>query len=70
MVLIHNEHLCFDIPGVFIFELKDPPTEGGRWHFQLDDQLSIEFISGRSGNIASLRFYEPGYIHRMTKISN
>ncbi|MHC4228700.1 MAG: serine hydrolase domain-containing protein [Planctomycetota bacterium] len=68
-VLIHNEHLGFDIPSLFILELKDPSTEGGRWHFQLDDQLSIEFIRGRAGSVAGLRFYEPGYIHRMTKVS-
>jgi CubicO group peptidase (beta-lactamase class C family) len=69
-VLIYNEHLGFDIPGLFIFELEDPSTAEGRWHFQLDDQLSIEFTRGRSGKIVALRFYEPGYIHRMTKISN
>lgn len=69
-VLIHNEHVGFDIPGLFIFELEDPARKGGRWYFQLDDQLSIEFISGRSGNIAALRFYEPGYTHRMTRTSN
>jgi CubicO group peptidase (beta-lactamase class C family) len=68
-VLIHNEHLGFDIPGLFIFELKDPLAEGVRWHFQLDDQLSIQFIRDRSGSIAELRFYEPGYTHRMTKVS-
>ncbi|MHC4165475.1 MAG: hypothetical protein ACYSWQ_00805, partial [Planctomycetota bacterium] len=68
-VLIHNEHLGFDIPGLFIFELEDPLADGERWHFQLDDQLSIQFIRGRSGNIAGLRFYEPGYTHRMTKVS-
>ncbi|MHC4116530.1 MAG: serine hydrolase domain-containing protein [Planctomycetota bacterium] len=68
-VLIHNEHLGFDIPGLFIFELTDPGTEGGRWHFQLDGQLSIQFIRGRSGSIAGLRFYEPGYTHTMTKVS-
>lgn len=69
-VLIHNEHLGFDIPGLFIFQLDDPSTEGGRWHFQLDAQLSIEFTRGRSGNIAGLKFYEPGYTHRMKKTSN
>ncbi|MHC4351828.1 MAG: serine hydrolase domain-containing protein [Planctomycetota bacterium] len=68
-VLIHNEHLGFDIPGLFIFELEDPPAEGGRWRFQLDGQLSIQFIRDRSGEIAGLRFYEPGYTHRMTKVS-
>jgi CubicO group peptidase (beta-lactamase class C family) len=68
-VLIHNEHLGFDIPGLFIFELNDPGTEGARWYFQLDGQLSIEFIRGRGGNVAALRFYEPGYTHRMTKVS-
>jgi len=68
-VLIHNEHLGFDIPGLFIFELKDPVEERGRWYFQLDDQLSIQFIRDRSGDIAELRFYEPGYTHRMTKVS-
>ena len=41
-VLIHNEQLGFDIPGLFIFELQDPSTEGGRWHFQLDGRLSID----------------------------
>jgi len=68
-VLIHNEHLGFDIPGLFIFELEDPPAEGERWQFQLDDQLSIEFIRGRSNIISGLRFYEPGYTHKMAKIS-
>lgn len=68
-VLIHNEHLGFDIPSLFILELKDPLTERGRWYFQLDDQLSIQFIRDRSGNIVGLRFYEPGYTHRMTKVS-
>jgi CubicO group peptidase (beta-lactamase class C family) len=68
-VLIHNERLGFDIPGLFIFELTDPPAEEGRWNFQLDDQLSIEFIRGRAGIVAGLRFYEPGYTHRMTKVS-
>ena len=67
-VLIYNEHLGFDIPSLFIFELKDPETETGRWHFQLDSQLSIEFIRGRSG-IVGLKFYEPGYTHTMTKVS-
>jgi CubicO group peptidase (beta-lactamase class C family) len=69
-VLIHNGHLGFDIPGLFIFELEDPPAEGERWHFQLDDQLSIEFIRGRSNITSGLKFYEPGYTHRMTKVSN
>ena len=68
-VLIHNEHLGFDIPGICIFELEDPPAEGQRWQFELDDQLSVEFIRGRGGNIAALRFYEPGYTHMMTKVS-
>ena len=68
-VLIHNEHLGFDIPGLFIFELIDPPAGSDRWYFRLDDQLSVQFIRDRSGNIAELRFYEPGYTHRMTKIS-
>jgi CubicO group peptidase (beta-lactamase class C family) len=68
-VLIHNEHLGFDIPSLLIFELEDPHTEGGRWYFQLDDQLSIQFIRDRSGNIVGLRFYEPGYTHSMTKVS-
>jgi hypothetical protein len=68
-ILIHNEHLGFDIPSLFILELKDPLTERGRWYFQLDDQLSIQFIRDRSGNIVGLRFYEPGYTHRMTKVS-
>ena len=68
-ILIHNEHLGFDIPSLFILELKDPSTERGRWYFQLDDQLSIEFIRDRSDNIVGLRFYEPGYTHRMTKVS-
>jgi hypothetical protein len=68
-VLIHNEHLGFDIPGICIFELEDPLTEGGRWYFQHDEQLSVEFIRGRAGNIAALRFYEPGYTHIMTKVS-
>jgi hypothetical protein len=68
-VLIHNEHLGFDIPGLLIFELEDSPAKGGRWHFQLDGQLYIEFIRDRSDNISGLRFYEPGYTHRMTKVS-
>jgi len=68
-VLIHNEQLAFDIPGVFIFELNDPPTPSGRWIFQYDEQLSIEFIHGRSAAVAGLRFYEPGYTHKMTKVS-
>jgi CubicO group peptidase (beta-lactamase class C family) len=68
-VLIHNDRLGFDIPGFIIFELEDPPTKGGKWYFQLDSQLSIEFIRDRSDNISGLRFYEPGYTHRMTKVS-
>ena len=68
-VLIHNEHLGFDIPSLFIFELEDPLTEDGRWYFKLDGQLSIEFIIDRSDNISGLRFYEPGYTHKMTKAS-
>ena len=68
-VLIHNEHLGFDISGLFIFELEDPPREGGRWYFQYDSQLYIEFIRDRSGNITGLKFYEPGYTSRMTKVS-
>ncbi len=68
-VLIHNEHLGFDIPSLFILELKDPLTERGRWYFQLDGQLSIQFIRDRSDNIVGLRFYEPGYTHTMTKVS-
>jgi hypothetical protein len=68
-VLIHNEYLGFDIPGFFIFELIDPPVGSDRWYFRLDDQLSIQFIRDRFGNIAELRFYEPGYIHRMIKIA-
>jgi CubicO group peptidase (beta-lactamase class C family) len=68
-ILIYNEHLGFDIPSLFIFELMDPPTKGGRWYFQLDSQLSIEFIRERSGNITGLKFYEPGYTHTMTKVS-
>jgi hypothetical protein len=67
-VLIHNEHLGFDIPGYFIFELIDPLVESDRSYFKFNDQLSIQFIRGRSGNITGLRFYEPGYTHRMTKI--
>ena len=69
-VLIHNEHLGFDIPDLFILELNDPDTESERWYFQLDDRLSIQFIRGRSGKIAGLLFDEPGYTHRMTKASN
>jgi len=68
-VVIHNDHLGFDIPGLIIFELEDPSTEGGRWYFKIDSQLSIEFIRDRSDNISGLRFYEPGYTHRMTKVS-
>jgi CubicO group peptidase (beta-lactamase class C family) len=69
-VRIHNDRLGFDIPSLIIFELEDPLIESGRWYFQLDDQLSIEFIRGRAGNIAALRFYEPGYTHMMTKVSH
>jgi hypothetical protein len=68
-ILIHNEHLGFDIPSLFIFELEDPLMENGRWDFKLDGQLSIEFIRDRSSNITGLKFYEPGYTHRMTKVS-
>jgi len=68
-VLIHNEHLGFDIPGLLIFELQDPLTEGGRWHFQYDDRLYVEFLRDRSDKIGGLRFYEPGYTHSMTKVS-
>ena len=68
-VVIHNERLGFDISSLFIFELEDPSTVGGRWYFQLDENLSIEFIRGRSGSVAGLRFYEPGYTHTMTKVS-
>ena len=68
-VLIHNEQLGFDIPSLFIFELEDPPTESRRWYFRLDNQLSIEFIRGRGGNVSALRFHEPGYTHTMTKVS-
>ncbi|MCP4608539.1 MAG: beta-lactamase family protein [Planctomycetes bacterium] len=68
-ILIYNDHLGFDISSLFIFELEDPPTEGGRWYFQYDSQLYIEFIRDRSDNISGLRFYEPGYTHRMTKVS-
>ncbi|MHC4707173.1 MAG: serine hydrolase domain-containing protein [Planctomycetota bacterium] len=68
-VLIHNERLGFDIPGLFICELKDPLADEERWHFQLGDGVSIQFIRDRSGEIAGLRFYEPGYTHRMTKVS-
>jgi CubicO group peptidase (beta-lactamase class C family) len=68
-VLIYNEHLGFDIPGLLIFELEDPPAQSDRWYFRYDSQLSIQFIRDRSGHIAELRFYEPGYTHRMTKIS-
>jgi len=68
-VLIHNEHLGFDIPSLLIFELEDPPTKGGRWYFKFDSQLFIEFIRDRSDNISGLKFYEPGYTHRMTKVS-
>ncbi len=69
-VLIHNEHLGFDVPRLFICELQDPEAESGRWHFQLDDRLSLQFLRGRSGKIAGLMFYEPGYTHTMTKVSN
>ena len=68
-VLIHNEHLGFDLPGLFIFELEDPAAESGRWYFRLDGRFSIQFVRDRFGNIAGLRFYEPGYTHTMTKIS-
>ena len=68
-VLIHNEHLGFDIPSLIIYELIDPPAGSDRWYFRLDDQLSIQFIRDRFGNMAELRLYEPGYTHRMTKIS-
>ena len=69
-VLIHNEHLGFDIPGLLIFELEDPPAQSDRWYFRYDSQLFIQFIRDRFGNIAELRFYEPGYTHRMVKISS
>jgi hypothetical protein len=69
-VLIHNEHLGFDIPGLVIFELKDPGAESGRWYFQLDDRLSIQFIRGRSNIITGLLFDEPGDTHKMTKAAN
>ena len=68
-VLIHNEHLGFDIPGLIIFELIDPPAGSDRWYFQFDNQVYIQFIRDRSGSIQGLRFYEPGYTHSMTKIS-
>ncbi len=67
-VLIHNEHLGFDIPGVIIFELKDALTEKGRWYFRTNAQLSIQFFHGRAGGIGGLRFYEPGYVHTMSKV--
>ncbi len=69
-VRLHNEHLGFDIPGLFICELKDPDAAGDRWYFQLDDRLFIQFIRGRSGKIAGLTFHEPGYAHTMTKVAN
>jgi len=68
IVLIHNEHLALDIPGLFICELTDPPLEGGRWYLRLDDRLSVQFLRGRSGDIVGLMFYEPGYVHTMTKV--
>jgi CubicO group peptidase (beta-lactamase class C family) len=69
-VLIYNEHLGFDIPGLFICELRDPGADSDRWYFQLDDRVSIQFIRGRSGKIAGLTFYEPGYTHTMTKVAD
>ncbi|MEJ2704536.1 MAG: hypothetical protein P8Z79_19050, partial [Sedimentisphaerales bacterium] len=68
-VRIYNEHLGFDMPGLIIFELMDPPEGSDRWYIRFDERLSIQFIRDRSGTIVELRFYEPGYTHRMIKIS-
>lgn len=66
-VVIHNDRLGLDIPGQFIFQLKDA-LPGRRWYSELSNELSIAFDQDSTDTVTGLRFYEPGQLFRLPRI--
>ncbi len=58
-VQIHEGRLGLDVPGQFIFGLKDP-NRIGRWYFDIGDQFSVRFIEDDEGQVVRMQFFEPG----------
>jgi len=65
-VVLHNDRLALDVPGQFIFQLRDS-TLNGRWYFEIESQLSVVFDHDGAGTVTGLRFYEPGQMFRLPR---
>lgn len=66
-VVIQNERLGLDVPGQFIFLLRDS-TPGGRWYFEMANELSVFFDRDSAGTVTGLTFYEPGHSFRLPRV--
>jgi CubicO group peptidase (beta-lactamase class C family) len=65
-VRVQNGQLAVDIPNQFVFELKEPDSEG-KWHFKLLDLLAVSFEQDNSGTTTKMKLYEAGEVYELPK---
>lgn len=67
IVTIHNERLGLDIPGLYIFQLRDA-SSAGRWYCDSENQMSVSFQRDTAGKVTGLSYYESSQIFTLPKI--
>jgi len=65
-VTVQNGQLAVDIPNQFVFELKEPDSEG-KWHFKLLDLLAVSFEQYDSETTTKMKLYEAGQVYELPK---
>jgi CubicO group peptidase (beta-lactamase class C family) len=65
-VVVLNGKLAVDVPNQFVFELREPDSEG-RWQFQLIGQVSVSFEKDASGAVTSMKLHQGGEVFDIPK---
>ncbi len=65
-ILYEDGHLALDVPGKFVFELKDADEEG-RWVFADYAYLAVSFDRGEDGEVTNMKLYKPGVVHDLPR---
>jgi CubicO group peptidase (beta-lactamase class C family) len=58
-VLIDDGRLAVDVPGQTVYGLR-PPDEGGKWRFELTDDIAVSFTRDGSGAVTEMVMYQAG----------